>query len=60
MNELEKVLKQLVSDHDIRDVLQTLAITCDKQASQLVDMQLKDEAKILTLAAFHLSIFTID
>lgn len=55
-----EALNLMVKEYHINDVLRALRDSISKRQSELVDMELKDEAKPLTLAAHHLSIFVGD
>lgn len=60
-NEIDKqILYDMIMDHGHQEVIRALRDMIDERASELVDNELKDEAKPLTLASHHLTIFVGD
>lgn len=58
MQDLDKqILYDMMRDHGFKDVIRALRDVISERADELVDDELKDEAKPFTLAAHHLSIF---
>ena len=53
----QKILARMVEEYPINDVIIALEKAIQDRSDSLIDLQLNDQAKELTLAAWHLHIF---